>query len=392
MATPHVTGGAALIIAQQGKMSPAKVRERLVLSAQAGPVPGDPDAYPEPILNVASLGPGSIDAPSSARPGEQIKIRVGGVIPRTTTTFRLNGIAIGTAQVTTKGNAYLTYRIPDMPYGKYEISATNNRKILTDRILIRPLLTMSDRSATVGETVSVNMRGFGAGESILLTMDTGAGSRSLVRVRASKAGVASPSFVVPSSTAGTHKVSAIDDSGHSASISLTVNPSMSVATSVEAGGWTPVLLSGFESAEVVDLRWGSATGDILRTKVVTATGSGSVNVQIPADATNGKHSLWAIGNGGNQVRVTVNTFGESADVTATQVPTRALSATAIPPTSTQVNTTATLEPATPTETPTVAQSSTAEPTSTAPIPPATETVELQSATVSPELPEETATS
>ncbi len=138
MATPHVTGGAALIIAQQGKMSPAKVRERLLLTAQSGPVPGDPDGYPEPILNVASLGVGTIDAPSSAKPGEQIKIKIGEVIPRTTTTFRLNGAVIGTSQVTINGNAYLTYRLPDMAYGKYVITATNNRKTLTDRILVRP--------------------------------------------------------------------------------------------------------------------------------------------------------------------------------------------------------------------------------------------------------------
>ena len=75
MATPHVTGGAALVIAQFGKIGPAQVRERLLLSAMSGPIAGDPDAYPEPILNVASLGKGTITAPSSAKPGQRIGSR-----------------------------------------------------------------------------------------------------------------------------------------------------------------------------------------------------------------------------------------------------------------------------------------------------------------------------
>ena len=41
MATPHVTGGAALLLAQEPDLTPSQVRARLLLTGMSGPVPGD---------------------------------------------------------------------------------------------------------------------------------------------------------------------------------------------------------------------------------------------------------------------------------------------------------------------------------------------------------------
>jgi len=54
-ATPLVAGAAALYIATHPKASPAKVRDALVTRAEPGPIPGDPDTYPEGVLNVRGL-------------------------------------------------------------------------------------------------------------------------------------------------------------------------------------------------------------------------------------------------------------------------------------------------------------------------------------------------
>ena len=48
-------GAAALYIATHPKASPAKVRDALVTRAEPGPIPGDPDTYPEGVLNVRGL-------------------------------------------------------------------------------------------------------------------------------------------------------------------------------------------------------------------------------------------------------------------------------------------------------------------------------------------------
>ena len=55
-ASPTVAGAAALIVAQQGLSGRDLILQRLILSSQPGAIPGDPDGYHEPLINVAQLG------------------------------------------------------------------------------------------------------------------------------------------------------------------------------------------------------------------------------------------------------------------------------------------------------------------------------------------------
>ncbi len=55
MASPHVAGAAALYIARHPYASPAGVRAALVAMAEPGPLPEDPDSFPEGLLNVRPL-------------------------------------------------------------------------------------------------------------------------------------------------------------------------------------------------------------------------------------------------------------------------------------------------------------------------------------------------
>ena len=52
---PLVAGGAALVRATHPTWSPAKVREAILHGATAGPVPQDPDRFPEPFLDVSDF-------------------------------------------------------------------------------------------------------------------------------------------------------------------------------------------------------------------------------------------------------------------------------------------------------------------------------------------------
>jgi subtilisin len=52
MATPHVTGAAALYVAAHPGSTPAQVKAGLQAAATPGPIPGDPDAFAEGILHV----------------------------------------------------------------------------------------------------------------------------------------------------------------------------------------------------------------------------------------------------------------------------------------------------------------------------------------------------
>ncbi|MEW6472181.1 MAG: S8 family serine peptidase [Actinomycetota bacterium] len=51
-AAPHVAGAAALLMARHPDWTPTQVHQHLVETSEPGPVPGDPDSFPEGVLNV----------------------------------------------------------------------------------------------------------------------------------------------------------------------------------------------------------------------------------------------------------------------------------------------------------------------------------------------------
>jgi subtilisin family serine protease len=54
-AAPLVAGAAALYLVNHPGASPAQVKAALIAFEEPGPIPGDPDAYPEGIVNVSTL-------------------------------------------------------------------------------------------------------------------------------------------------------------------------------------------------------------------------------------------------------------------------------------------------------------------------------------------------
>jgi subtilisin family serine protease len=54
-AAPHVAGAAALYLARHTDAQPPAVQRALIQAAEPGPLPGDPDQYPEGVVNVAGF-------------------------------------------------------------------------------------------------------------------------------------------------------------------------------------------------------------------------------------------------------------------------------------------------------------------------------------------------
>lgn len=52
---PLVAGAAALVRAKHPTWTPARVRQAILAAATPGPIPEDPDTFPEPVLNVAGF-------------------------------------------------------------------------------------------------------------------------------------------------------------------------------------------------------------------------------------------------------------------------------------------------------------------------------------------------
>jgi subtilisin family serine protease len=53
--SPHVAGAIALYKAKHNSATPAQVRSVLLRTGEHGPIPGDPDGFHEPILNVSTF-------------------------------------------------------------------------------------------------------------------------------------------------------------------------------------------------------------------------------------------------------------------------------------------------------------------------------------------------
>jgi subtilisin len=328
MAAPHVAGGAALIRAQIGVLSPAAVRDRLRLAGWSGPIPGDPDGYPEPELDVAQLGPGTISAPASATPGSRISVVAGQVVPGSRVTFRLNGTSVGTATARADGTATLSFKIPSMTRGTYAITAASEQKQLRRTIRVLPVVRLSPTAGGVSTSVSVSLKGFLGGESVLITFDAGAAIRRPVRVTTSASGAATAVFAVPSSVGGPRTVQAVGSRGTTAETVFMVKPTVEISDpSLGSEQSAQLTVRGYDAGEVVTFRWDSADGQVFGTKRTGSLGSGIATVTLPADATTGNHRIYAVGNSGHTASVGLSVTVAEEPIT----PTATATATIAPP-------------------------------------------------------------
>ena len=387
MAAPHVAGAAALVRVQEGITSLHGIRARLQLAGWRGPVPGDLDAFPEPELNVAQLGPGSMSAPTSGTVGQQIEVVVTDCIPDSRMLTRFDGVFMGGTSARVDGTAIRRFKIPSSTRGTHTITTTCEGRSFSRSFSVLPSIRLTPASGPVDDTVAVSLRGFKSGESVLITFDTGPGVRTPVRLTASPSGAANGSFVVPSSAGGQRTVTAEGSRGTVISTEFTVQPTARLSDRTLEEGQPAVLnLRGFRAGEVVEFRWNSAGGELLGTKTATATGSGTATINLPNGASEGSHKIYAVGNQGTTRQVSLS-FSAAAEPTPSPTATE----TATPePTATEE------QPASPepviTETAPPTEPTSPEPgaTDTAEAPTETPT-ESPTATPTPELPTATAT-
>jgi hypothetical protein len=236
---------------------------------------------------------------------------------------------------------------------------STGQRTRTAGLRINPLIKLESTSGVVGSTVNAQLRGFGGGESVLVSFDTGDGVRSLVRATTSSTGSADVSFVVPASSRGKHRVSAAGSLGNGTYTSYFIRQSAFISAGTpEAGRLVRVQVRGFVGGEVAEARFDAPEATALGSVTVSATGSGSVAVRIPADASEGPHDLWLIGSQGTAVRLPLT-------VATAAIPTPTATATStVEPSATISDETPTVESST--ETPVPTETATTEiPTETA---------------------------
>ena len=297
------------------------------------------------MLNVAQLGLGTVTAPVRAKVGDRVMVSIDGFTPGERAIVRLDGKYMGGDTIEDDGTGSRSFAVPATVAGSHTISVSTGQRTRTASLRINPLIRLETTSGIVGSTVNAQLRGFGGGESVLVSFDTGDGVRSLVRATASSTGSADVSFAVPASSRGKHRVSATGSLSNGTYTSYFTRQNAFISSGTpEAGRLVRVQVRGFMAGEVVEARFDAPDAASLGSVTASSTGSGSVAVRIPAGASQGPHDLWLVGSLGTTVQLPLS-------VAAAEVPTPIATPTsAVEPTGTVPAETPTVE--TPTETPT----------------------------------------
>ena len=253
------------------------------MTGQPGGLPMDMDTIKEPILNVAYLGKGKITAPSSAKVGDSIQVRVGDFTPTTRAPVRFNGTYIGGDTIDDAGRGHRNYTIPNMPAGTYQATVSNGPKMVTKNVKIVSSISVNRTSAPVGETVTVTLRGFGKGETVTIKF----GSKTMGTKTVSSSGVR-PVLVRDSDDHRRELRGDGDRTNEQRPRSIEGRRQRLVAIGSPAPGSTVyVSYRGFKSGEVIQYLYDSQSGPIINTptEIASTSGSGDDSITIPALST-----------------------------------------------------------------------------------------------------------
>ncbi|HET8522593.1 MAG TPA: M23 family metallopeptidase, partial [Thermomicrobiales bacterium] len=157
-------------------------------------------------------------------------------------------------------------------------------------------ISIGTASGAAGTSVVVTGKNFLPNERVGVYWDS-TSSTALATVTADANGGFSTTVSAKGGVAGRHLFAAKGQtSGWKASRSFTIEPTVTATPDRgDAGAALPISGQGFGASETVELRWESATGNVLSTFTTDANGAGNGSLTIPANASLGAHNFVAIG-------------------------------------------------------------------------------------------------
>jgi hypothetical protein len=218
--------------------------------------------------------------------------------------IKWDGVQIKQGVLTSGGSA--TFTVPDTSGGDHTVTVENptGTEILSAPFSVLPLISISPNSGVVGDSVTVEGKGFAATESsIAVTYD---GTDAKTGITASDKGSWETTFSVPNSAKGSHTVDAAGSTtkaGDVPDVNLTVSPKISLSpASGDVGTSVTVSGAGFGKSET-GIR---VTYDGKDAKTgVTADGKGAWSVSFPVPTSiRGVHTIDASGASTNLDEVT----------------------------------------------------------------------------------------
>ncbi|NLL89774.1 MAG: hypothetical protein GX226_01510 [Dehalococcoidales bacterium] len=211
-----------------------------------------------------------------------------------------NDIYIGLAPISS-GSFTSNFQVPVLPRGKYKVnvSVEGSSVSLSEEFTIKPSISISKSTVTVGEQIAISGSGFSTG-NISIYMDNAA--TPLMIANADDTGILNTViFTVPAANKATHILKAIDITGATGAVYTTFNIIPSIALSEETGGagaQITITGYGFASSSMITITLNSTAlptasivTDINGTFIATAT--------LPVSIAKGNYTIMAADSTGN---------------------------------------------------------------------------------------------
>jgi subtilisin len=351
--SPHVAGASALASAA-GVRGPAAIRSSLLASRETGRIRNDTDGYDEGVLKIgANLYGLTFDVTSGAA-DDPVTATLRGFKPNSRVSITMRSLRVATVTTDGRGDATVRFTVPALPRGAVTAVASDGSGRSTAAFTVMPKARPAVALASPGDRLTVSLRGFAMRETLTLEWKhTATNVVTVATVTTTAAGSASARFTVPATTAGVHTVSVRGSRGSVASTTVTIQPRVALSPGAPVpGSTTQVTLVGFAASEAVAISWvGADVTRPLASVAVSALGSVTLPVTIPADLAPASGQLVATGAGGATAARAVSLTVPTATPTPTPTVTPTATPTLVPTLTPTVTHPATAEPPTATTTP-----------------------------------------
>jgi hypothetical protein len=205
-----------------------------------------------PALTVSAAAVPVTLYPTSGPPGTNVVI-LGNFMAGSTYSVTFGALTpVATGIVIAKGNVG-AFDLPDLPRGTYSVivtsSAGDTATLPLPTFTVSPQIFISSISGEVGDQIDINGNGFNANQNISINF----GAINIASVTSNAQGVfPSTAITIPQSPAGSHLITAIDQSGASPGVSFGISPEVTMSASEGAVGSTlNISGTGFAGSELI---------------------------------------------------------------------------------------------------------------------------------------------
>ena len=221
-------------------------------------------------------------SPSSGGVGDTVTVDGTGFAASSSVTIYFDSTSVKT--VTTDANGIFddaTFTVPESLVGTHTVKGKDTEDSPTVNFTTTQKVTVTPTSGAVGDTVTITGSGFAASSNVTIYFDTASVGTATTNATG---GFTNNTFIIPSTSRGSHTIKAQDASSNYATATFTVAQKITITPTSGAPGMTiTVSGSGFAASKPVTIKYNAVTVTTNPATIETdATGSFNISFTVPA--------------------------------------------------------------------------------------------------------------